>query len=587
MNRISRCMALLVMMMFAVSVRSAAQNANAEVNGTVTDPSGASVPGAVVTLTSEDTKIAEARKSSGSGAFIFVNVKPGEYTLTVAAQNFKTFDLAPFLLSVNQTFQQNVKLELGSASEMVEVSGSAAELLQKSSSELGTVIEEDVVQDMPLNGRNFTELLTLTPGATPVSTAQGSGVGTQDAGTSGIPGSNLVKPALHGQQNRSTLYYLDGVTNTDLRGPVYGVLPMLDATSQFKVQAHNEKVEFGGVVGGIVNMVSRTGSNTIHGSAFISIRNNNFDARDTFKDVANAGPPPFHQIQFGGTVFFPVIRDRTFLGLAYEGWRFSQPTQTFAYIPTAAEISGDFSNDILGYPIYNPYSTSQNGTQYVRTQFMCDSNGNPIVPNAKGIQASGTPCNKIPSQLLDPVLSKVASAFLLKPNFNGAAYGKPQDNYQENRNRTDNNNEFQVRLDHKISSKDNVWLRFTNMYVLDVVPVTGTIETAPSNYHGYDWGAGYTRVLSQHVVFDAQAGIFLKPYVFNTNTVNGAVSMFQSLGVSDAATWGGLYYTLGNQFANLGNIGSQGNSIRKNPTWSASTDLTFLAGRHNAKVRSG
>ena len=576
---------LLLIVLLPVHLRLAAQNATAEVNGTITDPSGAVVPNATITLTNTDTKISSTRKSSGSGGFIFVNVQPGTYTLTVAAPNFKQTALAPFNLSVNQTFEQNVKLQIGGGSETVEVSATAAELLQRSSSELGTVIEQEVIQDMPLNGRNFTELLTLTPGATPVSTAQGSGVGTQDAGMSGIPGSNLVKPALHGQQNRSTLYYLDGVTNTDLRGPVYGVLPMLDATSQFKLQSHNEKVEFGGVVGGIVNMISRPGTNTIHGSAFFQVRNNNFDARDSFLDIANSGPAPFSQYQFGGTVFFPVFRDRTFLALAYEGWRYSQPTQKFAYVPTAAELSGDFSNDILAYKIYNPYSTTTVGGNTIRAQFMCDASGAPIVPNANGTQTGGTPCLKIPQQLIDPVLSQVDSKFLRAPNFNGAAYGRPNFNYQEDRPRTDNNNEMQVRLDHKISGRDNLWLRFTNMYVLDVNPVVGTIETSPSNYHAYDWGVGFTRLISQHMVFDAQAGILLKPYVFNSATIDNAVSTFQSLGIADAATWGGFYLNaLGNQYTNVGVIGSYGDSLRKNPTWSASTDLTFLAGKHNMKI---
>ena len=274
MARIYRSIALLLGIACFSGLHAWSQGATAEVNGTVTDSTGASLAGATVTLTSQDTKIAEMKKSSSSGGFIFVDVQPGNYTLSVSAPNFRTVDLAPFELSVNQTFSQTVKLNPGSASETVEVSANTAELLQRSSSELGTVIQQDVIEDMPLNGRNFTELLTLTPGATPVSTAQGSGVSTQDAGMSGVPSSFLTKPALHGQQNRSTLYYLDGVTNTDLRGPVYGVLPMIDATSQFKVQAHDAKVEFGGVVGGVVNMVSRAGTNAVHGSVFEFVRNN-------------------------------------------------------------------------------------------------------------------------------------------------------------------------------------------------------------------------------------------------------------------------------------------------------------------------
>ena len=574
----------LFLVLLGAAAASYGQNATAEVNGTVTDPQGALVPGAMIVLTNQDTHIAAKTTSNSGGTFIFINVTPGNYVLSVSASGFKTVNLAQFQLSVNQTFAQNVKLQVGSTGETVEVNANAAELLQRSSSELGTVIQEDVVQDMPLNGRNFTELLTLTPGATPISTAQGSSVGTQDAGISAIPDSTFSKPALHGQQNRSTLYYLDGVTNTDLRGPVYGVLPMLDATSQFKVQAHNEKVEFGGVVGGVVNMVSKSGTNAIHGSAFEFLRNNFFDARDPFKDAFDSGPAPFHQNQFGATIGGPIIKDRTFFFGSYEGWRYSQPTQTFTYVPTAAELGGDFTDTIDStYLIYNPYSTVSAGSgKYKRTPFMCDASGNPIVPNSNGTQTGGTPCMKVPQQLFNPLTSKLLAAFVRAPNYNSGAAAQGR-NYEEDRPRTDNANEFQVKVDHRLSPKDNLWVRFTNMYVHDLSPVTGTIEFAPSDYHAYDWGAGYVRVISSHLIYDAQAGILLKPYVFNNNTVPEGYKAVEKLGVTDAAQWGGLYLQLASPYF-TNSIGVSGNAIRKNPTWSASTNLSMLFGKHNTKI---
>src|SRR5258708_14046546 len=166
-------------------------------------------------------------------------------------------------------------------------------MLQVSSAELGTVIPQRAVTDLPLNGRNFTQLLTLTPGATPVSTAQGSSVGVQDAGISAIPSSTFSKPALHGQVNRSTLYFLDGIINTDLRGPVYGVLPIIDTIEEFKVQSHNDKAEYGGGLGGVVNVVSKTGPNAFPGPRWRFLRNNVFNPRDGFKDIAlNPSPAP-------------------------------------------------------------------------------------------------------------------------------------------------------------------------------------------------------------------------------------------------------------------------------------------------------
>src|SRR5258708_28520584 len=217
-----------------------AQSATAEVNGTVADSTGAMVSGAAVMITNQGTKISNRTTSNGSGYFIFINLQPGPYVLTVEKQGFKKVDTKPFDFAVNQTLTQPVSLGVETTSEVVEVT-TQAPMLQVSSSELGTVIPQRAVTDLPLNGRNFTQLLTLTPGATPVSTAQGSSVGVQDAGISAIPSSTFSKPALHGQVNRSTLYFLDGIINTDLRGPVYVVLPIIHTIEQFKLPANNAK----------------------------------------------------------------------------------------------------------------------------------------------------------------------------------------------------------------------------------------------------------------------------------------------------------------------------------------------------------
>ena len=155
--------ALFCILFLGMSPSGVAQNASVEVNGTVADPNGALMPGAAVLLTNQDTQIAVKRLTNNAGQFVFINVQPGRYVLTVSATGFKTASLEPFSLSVNQTFEQAIKLVIGSATQTVEVNSTSAELLQRSSSELGTVIQDDIVQDMPLNGRNFTELLKIGP----------------------------------------------------------------------------------------------------------------------------------------------------------------------------------------------------------------------------------------------------------------------------------------------------------------------------------------------------------------------------------------------------------------------------------------
>jgi hypothetical protein len=306
-NLFGRLLVLTVAILLVTTSVAFAQTAAGEVNGVITDKTGGAVPNATVKLTNQGTGITEQAATNANGYYLFINVQPGSYTLSVEVTGFKTARVPAFQIAVNQTLTQNMLLDVGAVSESVEVSASAP-LLQQSTSELGTVVTEQAVVDLPLNGRNFTQLMILTPGANPISTAQGSSVGFQDAGITGIPGTSFFKPSLHGQQNRSVLYYLDGIINTDFRGSVYGVEPIIDTLSEFKVQSHTEKSEFGGVLGGVVNVVSKSGTNTFHGSAWEFVRNNAFDARNPFTDFCNAarcgpGVPTTQELRP-----FPIIK---------------------------------------------------------------------------------------------------------------------------------------------------------------------------------------------------------------------------------------------------------------------------------------
>ena len=159
----------------------------------------------------------------------------------------------------------------------------------------------------------------------------------------GIPGSGFSDPSFHGQQNRSKLYFFDGIINTNIRGPTYIVIPNIDMIQEFMVVGHDAKAEFGGATGGVVNMVSKSGGNSVHGSAFEYVRNNFFDARNALTDVNRTGPAAFRQNQFGAEITGPVFRNKTFFSAGYDGWRYSQPSQALSYVPTAAEVAGDFS----------------------------------------------------------------------------------------------------------------------------------------------------------------------------------------------------------------------------------------------------
>ena len=368
------------------------QRTSGSINGTVSDTQGQVIVGGEVTLTNQDTNIVSHATTNGTGGFVFLNIDPGPYKLSIAKPGFKTVGVPTFNLTVNQALTLNETMPIGTATETVEVStDTMGVMLQKSSSELGTVIQAKEIQQLPLNGRNFTSLLILSPGVTPVSTAQGSGISTTDAGISAIPGTAFYKVSFFGQQNRETLYLMDGIVNTDIRGAIYGFLPIIDAMSEFKVQSHIDSAEYGIVTGGIVNMLSKSGTNRFHGSAWEFVRNNAFDARNSFTDFCSTGrcaagtpsttpakPGHYTQNQFGAALGGPVIKDRIFFEGAYEGWRYSKPTLTTTLVPTSQELAGDFSSVATSYyqhKFYNPYSTVCTGGSCTVQQFQCDANG--------------------------------------------------------------------------------------------------------------------------------------------------------------------------------------------------------------------
>src|SRR5438876_4879798 len=385
----------------------------------------------MVKLINQATKGETEATTNQSGYFTFVNLKPASYTLMVETKGFKKSLTNAFALGVSETVTQNVSLSVGEMSEVVEVAA-GSELVQSSSSELGSVINERTVEDLPLNGRNFTQLLTLTPGVTPVSTSQNKSIGGVE-GNVGIPGSGFVDPSFHGQENRSKLYFFDGIINTNIRGPTYIVIPNIDLVQEFKVVGQDAKAEFGGAMGGVMNMVSKSGGNSFHGSGFEYLRNDAFDARNPFDVCTTARcapgegvpkkPLPFRQNQFGAVVTGPVFKNKTFFSFGYDGWRYSQAALGLSYVPTAAEINGDFSNfKVRTNQIFNPYSTRQVGSGLVRDPFRCDSAGIPLPVNAQNRQSqtTGTPCNKIPPALIFTPMQKFFQTYSAAPNLSVA-----------------------------------------------------------------------------------------------------------------------------------------------------------------------
>ena len=337
------CACLLVLVWMFVCAQSGAQSATGQFNGHVADPSGAVVAGATVTLLDVQTGVAHTTTTNSAGLYTFPLVSPGEYKLSVAKTGFSNEVSPAFRLEVNQNVTQDFTLKVGAATDTVTVSTNS-ELIDTTSATLGSVVETRTVDDLPLNGRSFTSLLTLAPGINPTNYSQNSGAGSTygtNQNAVGIPGAAFVYPSAQGQWNRENIYYLDGVINTGGLSSTYDVPPIIDAIQEFKIQSHNDNAEFGGVLGGVVNLVSKSGTNSYHGAGWEYLRNQSLDARNPFTDFDASGNPaqiPFHQNEYGGTFGGPVRipklyngKDKTFFFVASmkDGGTSSQPAPRY------------------------------------------------------------------------------------------------------------------------------------------------------------------------------------------------------------------------------------------------------------------
>jgi hypothetical protein len=566
--RLGKATALFLLAMFAAPAALRAQSSMGTVSGTVTDSTGAVVPGATVTLTNESTNIQNERATDPAGFFTFVNVRPGPYTLTVELAGFNKAQVPTFMVGVSQSVGRNVTLQVGVATETVEVTAQN-ELLQTTTAELGNVVEEKVIRDLPLQGRNFTQLLLLTPGVNPVSTAQGPQVETavnSIEGNSGIPGGMIANASVQGQQNRSKVYYMDGIINTSIRSGTYVALPDIDSLQEFKVQSQSDKAEFGGVTGGVINMTSKSGSNRFGGSAFGYFRNQNFSARNPFRDVV-AGQavehPDYRQNVFGLNIGGPIFKNKTFFFASYDGWRYRDFSDTRITVPTEAMLNGDFSQAFHGRQIYNPFTTRIVNGRTVRDPF---------------------PGNIIPASMISPTMQAFLRAYMVRANISGNV----AENFREAREQENNSNSFTVRLDHHFSTRDNVFLRWTERKINAFLPRgdVGYLEPDSSNRN---FGGGWFHSFSPNMIFEARGGVATQPTEDAPLQHPSGLDPQRNLNLPQLDRFGGYIVSwqgLGannTPYTNLPSIGVQGDRPRGNPNWNFATDLTWLKGRHNMK----
>src|SRR5271154_988724 len=328
-----------------------AQTTAGSIVGTVTDPSGAIIAGASITITNTGTNIAVKTKSNSSGEFVVTPLEVGKYSVAVEATGFKRSLRPDVQVNVQDRVRVDAKLEVGNATDTVQVT-EAAPILETDTSYLGEVVDAQRIVDLPLNGRFFTRLAVLTAGTAP------SPAGARDENTGGFS-ANGVRP----YQNN---YILDGVDNNSLSEDLssqasFVVGPPPDAISEFKVQTNSMSAEFGRSGGAVLNVTINPGTNALHGTAYEFLRNSDLDANNFFNNANGAPIAPFKQNQFGFSIGAPILipkvydgKNRTFFFFDYQGTRIRTGQTFLASVPTDAMRVGNFA----GFnQIYDPNTT--------------------------------------------------------------------------------------------------------------------------------------------------------------------------------------------------------------------------------------
>lgn len=465
------CVAMILM----TSLFAFAQTETGRIEGTVTDATGAVVTGATVVAISAEQNARTEVTTNEEGFFTIPSLRPGIYTLDVSAANFSRSSRTDIQLQISQVARIDVQLQPGNVSETIEVSGGAP-LIESGTSAIGEVIQGRQIVELPLNGRNVLELARLTPGVTqgvPSGFATGVGGNAETFRQRNTGGAAL---SVNGQRTQANNFLLDGVDNNESLVNTIQIFPQADAVQEFRVQTSVAPAEFGRGGGGIVNATIRSGRNDFFGSAFVFLRNDEFDARPTFQSVN----PEFRRGQFGGTFGGPLYlprfgeggrattggRNRLFFFGDYEGLRQFLPLgRDIATVPTEAFRRGDFS------ALLNPAVSGLD-----RSIQLTD----PLT----GLPVPGNRLDLLPGNRINPVGLNYLNAFPL-PNRGGTSV---LGNYENTRVELLNQDTFDIRVDGNVTDSNQIFGRVS--YGRAIQETTSRLTTLPS---GFGSGSNFTR----------------------------------------------------------------------------------------------
>ena len=596
---------LLFLVALLVPARMTAQVDTGSVSGAVRDPSGAAIPHAKVLLVNEDTGITMTSATGSEGQYTFSPVKIGRYSVSASAAGFKSVRQNNVSVDVQQKVALDLQLALGESTETVVVN-EAPPLLQTQDASVGQVVEEKTIENLPLNGRNFTFLAQLSAGVTQ---------GQQDSrglGSSGSFAANGLRPA----QNN---YLLDGIDNNAnlvdfLNGSAYSVKPPVDAIQEFKIETNNYSAESGRSAGAVLNATLKSGTNQFHGALWEFVRNDMFDAANYFETAKGK----FRQNQFGATLGGPIRRDKTFFFMDYEGTRIRQAYPYISTVPTAQERSSgytDLSELLTQGP--TPASCMQDSSQagcvadvlgrgYTLGQVLDPSTTRSIscgvvdpvsglVPACPGGTPSGSQIgfarepfagNVLPANRLDANAIKLLGLYPA-PNNSGLF-----NNYASDPVVSNNTDQFDVRVDQNFGSRDNAFARLS--YVNNPVFIPGPfggIADGGAFFAGIQNAISWNSALSEtHQFSPTTVNEFRLGYnnLSATRTqpnasTAGIPTEFGIQGVPQGNSNGGL----GTIFlAGLNQLGSNDYlpSIELSTTSQITDNLTKIFGRHTLKA---
>ena len=426
-----------------------AQSPQGTITGTISDPSGAGVPGVTVTVKATATGLDYRGSSSSDGVYVIPNLPVGGYELSATTTGFKSFRQTGLNLEVSQRLRVDITLQVGDVAESVDVTAEIPRV-QTEDSSVGTVVERRRIEELPLNGRHVFNLVKVVPGVQPASNSTD--------GFAEISNQTFSQMRVNGGPAYGNQFYLDGVSNSAAVHNEISVVPQADIVEEFRVETNAFKAEFGQTAGGVVNVVTKAGGNQFHGSLYEFVRNDAFDARNAFATQPDARTGRIKQVlrynQFGGTIGGPVLipklydgRNRTFFYTGYEQWRWrASGSPRIGSVAPQAWRDGDFSDlrDANGTRInlYDPATTIAN-------------------PNGSGFVRQLLPGNVVPRSRQDPLALKVLG-FMPAPNVAPTNQFTNVNNFQSLIPSASDQGAFSIRVDHRVNESDSLFFRYSS-----------------------------------------------------------------------------------------------------------------------------